>query len=178
MLSQLEIRRKIKNKRSLLSRLEVENLSDKITKNTLTLDLIKHQTFFVYNSFNNEVDTLKIIEFLKANNKTVLYPLIIGDNMYAVKPLSDKFCLDKYGILVPKDYEIVNEVDVVIVPLIACDLSKNRIGFGKGYYDRFLAGKNAIKIGLSYDFQVLDDIPSNDWDIKLDLIVTESRIIK
>ena len=98
--------------------------------------------------------------------------------MYSVKPLSNNFIKDKFGVLVPKEYEIISDVDVAFIPLIACDKNKNRIGFGKGYYDKFLSGKNILKIGLAYDFQIVDHIPSNSWDVKLDLIITDKQIIK
>ena len=64
--------------------------------------------------------------------------------MIAVKPTNEAFESDLYGISVPKEYEEVKSVEVAIIPLIACDENKNRIGFGKGYYDKFLKDKNII----------------------------------
>lgn len=178
MLKQDEIRRDIKIKRSLISSSDVERLSDIITNKVLKLDIFNAKTFFIYSSFKNEVDTSKIINFLASKTKTITYPLTVGDTMYSVKPLSNNFIKDKFGVLVPKEYEIISDVDVAFIPLIACDKNKNRIGFGKGYYDKFLSGKNILKIGLSFDFQVIDHIPSNSWDVKLDLIITNKQIIK
>lgn len=173
------IRKEIKNIRDNLNYSVVQNLSKIIENKLLTLDIFKQNlTFFVYKDFKNEVQTDGIIKFLKSLSKTVCHPLIFEDNMLSVKPLSSEFMLDKYGVLTPKHYEIKNDVDVAIIPLIACNTSKNRIGFGKGYYDKFLKDKSILKIGLCYDFQVVENITPNPWDIPLDIIITDKRIIK
>ena len=179
MKTQAEIRSKMLKERAKLSESEVYLKSQIIQSKVLALLQIKDKTtFFVYNAFKNEVDTLKIINELKSQNKTVCFPLIKGEVMYAAKPLSNDFILDKYGIKTPKEYELVNSVEVAIIPLIACDNLKNRIGFGKGYYDKFLQNRNCIKVGICYDFQVVDGIVPNPTDVPLDIIVTESKIIK
>jgi 5-formyltetrahydrofolate cyclo-ligase len=68
---------------------------------------------------------------------------------------------------------------MLIIPGIAFDLSGNRIGYGKGYYDRFLSSKKAKHtMGLAYEIQVLNNIPNNDLDVPVDIIVTEKRIIR
>jgi 5-formyltetrahydrofolate cyclo-ligase len=135
-------------------------------------------SYFVYNSFRGEVDTSEIINRLKSMGKTVLYPLTVGDSMYAVKPESENFIKDKFGVYVPEKYSIIDKVDVVIVPLVACDTNLNRIGFGKGYYDRFLRNRKCLKIGICHDFQVVDEIDPKEWDVPLDIIITEKRIIR
>jgi len=66
----------------------------------------------------------------------------------------------------------------VIVPGIAFDKAGSRIGFGKGCYDMFLDGLNAVKIGFCYDFQVMDEIPSDDHDIRMDFLVTEKGVLR
>ena len=178
MKTQAEIRSKMLKERAKLSESEVYLKSQIIQSKVLALLQIKDKTtFFVYNAFKNEVDTLKIINELKSQNKTVCFPLIKGEVMYAAKPLSNDFILDKYGIKTPKEYELVNSVEVAIIPLIACDNLKNRIGFGKGYYDRFLNDKNILKIGICYDFQVVENFIVNEWDIPLDIIITENQTI-
>ena len=74
----------------------------------------------------------------------------------------------------------VNEkVDVVIFPGAAFDIEGNRIGYGKGYYDKYISKLTyqPYKIGICYDFQLLDEIPSDTHDIKLDKIITEHRTV-
>ena len=178
MKTQSEIRLKILKVRNALNKAEVINASKIIEQKFLSLSEIKDKTnYFVYNSFKNEVQTSGIISALKSDGKTVSCPLIKGDDMLAVIPTSTDFILDKFGIKTPKNYDLAQNIEVGIIPLIACDTLKNRIGFGKGYYDKFLKDKNILKIGLCYNFQVVDGIVKNEWDVPLDIIITETKII-
>ena len=174
----LNVRKDMKSKRLALSLGEVKNLSLAVTKNLFSLDFIKKkQNFFIYNSIKNEVDTAEIISTLLKKNKTIAYPLISGLDLTPALPLDNEYRLDNFGCKTPKNYSVMTNIDVAIIPLVACDENKNRIGYGKGYYDRFLKGKNCIKIGLAYDFQVLKSITPNSWDIPLDIIITPTRVI-
>lgn len=178
-MTQSEIRSKIKNIRLNLSENEVKNLSELVTKNVLSLDFLREKsTFFIYNAIKNEVDTTNIQAHLKSLNKTLTYPIVIGNDMISAKPMSEKTISGSFGVKEPENYQVINDIDVCFVPLIACDLNKNRIGFGKGYYDRFLKSHPCIKIGLCYDFQVVDSITPNPFDVPLDIIVTPTKIIK
>lgn len=178
-MTQSEIRSKIKNIRSSLTENEVKTLSEKVTKRVLNLDFLQEKsTFFIYNSFKNEVDTAKIQNYLKSLNKRLTYPVTAGLDMISALPTTSEVVLGDFGVSVPKDYIVINDIDVCFVPLIACDLNKNRIGFGKGYYDRFLKNHPCIKIGLCYDFQVVDSITPNPFDVPLDIIITPTQIIK
>ncbi len=73
----------------------------------------------------------------------------------------------------------MDKIDLVIVPGVAFDEDLNRIGFGKGYYDRILyrLSSRAKKVAVAHDFQVLNSIPSEEHDVKMDIIVTEKRVI-
>ena len=173
-----EIRSKIKSERSALSSEEVKNLSNAITTNVLSLDLKDFNNVFIYRSFKNEVDTNRLISHFLSQNKKLAYPVIKGDNMVAGAPKTSDESSSKFGTVEPICYEELNEIDICFVPLIACDKNKNRLGFGKGYYDKFLSTHPCLKIGLCYDFQVVDNITAKPWDIPLDIIVTESKIIK
>ena len=70
------------------------------------------------------------------------------------------------------------DIDLIIVPGVSFDEELNRLGFGKGYYDKYLASKNIFKIGICFDNQVIKLLPVNDYDIKMDLVVTDKRLIK
>ena len=173
-----EIRNELKLKRNSLSTEQVLDFSDKVLTNLLTIDFTGFKNFFIYKSFNNEVDTNKIIEHFLSENKVVSHPVIIGDNMLAGIPKSDSINLSKFKTEEPASFDEMKEVDVCLLPLLACDKNKNRLGYGKGYYDKFLSAHPCLKIGLAYDFQVVDSIEQNPWDIPLDLIITETKIIK
>ena len=91
--------------------------------------------------------------------------------------------LGTYNIREPKDLTHIvplNKIDVVIVPLVAASLDRYRLGYGGGYYDRFLRKlrPDLITIGLSYEMQLFESIPIEEHDIRLDYIVTENKIIK
>lgn len=171
------LRKEIKNKRLNLTKNEVEKYSKLIENNLFSLSFLSKKTnFFIYNSIKNEVDTTPIIARLKALNKVISYPVIIGENMLSVVPQTSEFERKNFGVLEPKNYVETNEVEVAIIPLLLCDKNKNRVGYGKGFYDRYLQGKNIIKIGLCYDFQVINSLNPNPWDVPLDYIITPTKI--
>ena len=172
------LRSKIKAQRNALSNNEVATLSNAVVNNLLNIDLSAYNNVFIYRSFKNEVDTTRLISTFLNENKTLAYPVIINDIMIAGIPKDNNETLSKFGTLEPTNYEVLDKIDVCFVPIIACDKNKNRLGFGKGYYDKFLSTHPCLKIGLCYDFQVVEKITPNNWDIPLDLIVTESTIIK
>jgi 5-formyltetrahydrofolate cyclo-ligase len=175
-MSNFEIRNQMKLKRQSLNRCDVSMFSNKIFDNVLSLNLNSFQTVFLYKDFKNEVATNRLISHFLSQNKTVLFPVIKGDEMVAVKPLSSDYSLSKFGTSEPENYEIVDKIDVCFLPLLACDKQKNRLGFGKGYYDKFLSTHPCVKIGLCYDFQATRGIETHSHDIPLDYIVTESQI--
>ena len=75
------------------------------------------------------------------------------------------------------DIEDIDNIELIIVPGIAYDNRGNRVGRGKGYYDRLLSRTKATKIGIGYDFQLVDEIDSEPHDITMDIVITDSRII-
>ncbi len=174
-----KIRREIKSLRDAMDPRLAYELSGIITKRALLLDIIKDSSdFMIYKSFGNEVKTDGIIKTLLGMGKRVAFPITVGDDMIAAIPESDSFHHDRFGIEIPEKYALMDEPEVIFVPLIACDEKKNRIGFGKGYYDRYLSRVNALKIGLCYDFQIVSHIEKMPWDVPLDIILSEIRIIK
>ena len=138
------------------------------------------RTIHIYVSFQNEVDTHRIIQHALDSGKHVIVPKVIK------KPISlthyfldniDNLSRNRFGVLEPiaaQSEPCLNPTpDLIVVPGLAFDHSGNRIGFGKGYYDRFLAETKGYKIALAYDFQILPHIPSEEFDIQMDEIVTE-----
>ncbi len=172
-----EIRKEMLKKRDALQKGYVKKQSEKVFKLLKTINaFLNAESFFIYVDFRNEIKTDKIINFLK--NKLVLLPKIDGEEMYAVKK-EEETKLNKYGILEPKSSNAyTGKIDVCIIPLVACSKKGDRIGFGKGYYDKFLKSTNSLKIGLAYSWQVLDNFESEPFDEKLDIIVTEKEIIE
>lgn len=140
----------------------------------------KAKTIFFYIPIKNEVDILSVIK-KSFKNKNVLVPKIEGEEMHAYKINSlDDLVMGKFQTPTAKENcEKVNpkEIDLILVPGIAFDKKGLRIGFGKGYYDRYLKKINAPKIALAYDFQIHENIPGEIHDERVDLIITETDII-
>lgn len=178
-MNKAEIRNKIKDLRNSLSEKEVTTRSKSI-QNTLMniLKLYDYKDIFIYNSFKNEVSTKELIQELYKTS-SIFLPKIIGDTMYSVKlNKRTNFKKNLFGIEEPIGSSVDINNFICIMPLLAVDESGNRIGFGKGYYDKFLKNKKCIKIGLCYDFQIIKGIPCESHDIPLDLIISDKRVIK
>ncbi len=131
-----------------------------------------------------EVDILNFLEIATKKNFKIVLPVIkplfkINYNPWVFK---DPLYVNKYGILEPFNSEKKIIPDLILVPLVAFDNNLNRIGYGKGYYDRSLKkikekNKKAISVGVAYSFQKCRKIPVNSNDFKLDYIFTEKGII-
>ena len=129
-----EIRKKIKEMRKALSRAQVLDASAKIVKRVLSLDFSGYRNFFIYKSFNNEVDTSRLIEYFLTQNKMVAFPVIQGANMLAGIAKSSEKHFSQFGTEEPAEYIEMEKIDVCFLPLLAFDKNKNRLGYGKGYY--------------------------------------------
>jgi 5-formyltetrahydrofolate cyclo-ligase len=136
------------------------------------------RTVFVYLSFSSEAPTDKLIESLQEKGFRVLCPRIEKDEMFSVEH-GDDFTLSHMGIREPVGEIYTKTPDCVVVPLLAVDKKGNRLGYGKGYYDRYLAKhKEAKRIGYCFDFQLLQEVPFNENDEKLDYIVTDKQVVE
>jgi len=82
----------------------------------------------------------------------------------------------RFGIMEPLPYGSVDRIDLLVVPGIAFDRKGYRLGYGKGYYDKFLAKKDVFSIGLAYFFQLVESLPKGKYDMKLDSVATEAGI--
>ena len=139
----------------------------------------------VYAPFRNETDTAHIVRNAFERGVRVLFPAVCGTEMVLRQVTSLEHLTEgAFGILEPCGNGVehhADEADLIIVPGVAFDVRGHRIGYGKGYYDRFLhsATLRICLVGLCHDFQVTgDSLPAEDHDIRLDLIVTDKRIIR
>ena len=165
---------------------ERERRSRDVKEKLLSLGIYKKaKTILFYASREDEVDTFSIMrEALKAS-KRVLLPRIEGEDLriYEIKNLDRDLEKGVYDIFQPKKnrppVENLKEIEVVVVPGLAFDREKNRLGRGKGYYDRFLKRlpPDTLKIGICFSFQLLDCLPHTSDDFKLDKIITDKEII-
>jgi len=135
-----------------------------------------------YVSLEEEVDTRFIIYHALLEGKRVFCPITKGENLTFGEIFSfNDLIYGAYGILEPKEPSniSIDEFDLIIVPGIAFNYSGYRIGYGKGYYDRFLNDvKKGIKIGLVFNDLLLDSLCVEEHDKKVDIIITEKKVIK
>ena len=132
-----------------------------------------------YYSIGSEVETKPIIQELLSQNKKVSLPKVMND-ILVFRTIKDFNKLEKgnFGILEPKDdWNEEKSFDVILVPAIGLKKEGIRLGYGHGYYDKFLADKSVIKIALTYNKQIVKSIPYSDHDIKMDWIISESESI-
>lgn len=178
------IREEMRAKRRTLTMETVTDLSCKIREKLFSLDCIQSaKTVCCFLSSFKEPDTTEIIKLLLQKNCSIIVP--ISDTLTNTLSLSYIDSLDSlqkgaYGIREPSVVKTADEtdIDVILVPGLAFDKSGARMGFGKGYYDRLLDRSSAVKIGLCYDFQLLDKIPTMPHDIPMDYIITEKEILE
>ena len=137
-----------------------------------------------YYPSNYEVDVLKFLEIAEKKNYKITLPVVKSSTSMCFKLwiFKQPLYINNFGILEPKNSGEEILPDLILVPLVAFDRYLNRIGYGKGYYDRSLKKisknkKNIIALGIAYSFQKCNKIPVKKHDFKLDYIFTEKGII-
>ncbi len=178
------VRERMREKRQNLTSKDIEEASAAVYETALGLPAVKKAgKLLLYSHFDNEIKTAALTGWLLYQGKEVYLPAIARKNMYAINIKNGRLEMSKFGMAQPRpDSGKAQDpagLDVVIVPGIAFDREMNRLGFGFGYYDSFLAkAKKAVKIALAYDFQVVESIPAEAHDIKMDMIITPDGVIK
>ena len=136
-----------------------------------------------YYPSNYEVNILKFLEKASKKRFKITLPVIRSSNKMSFQSwvFKEPLYVNKFGILEPKNSKKKIIPDLIMVPLVAFDTHLNRIGYGKGYYDRSLRKiskikKNAISLGIAYSFQKCKQIPINNHDFKLDYIIQKKEL--
>jgi 5-formyltetrahydrofolate cyclo-ligase len=178
-----KVRQLTRSERDSLSLAAIRTKSDRIQEKFIALNEFERcKVLASYYPFGSEVRTFRITEKAFENSKVISLPKISRRFMdfYRITP-NTNFYTNKFGIKEPVTHlaqRVSQELDLVIVPGLAFDTSGYRIGYGYGYYDRFLADrrKSIICVGLAYDSQVVQQVPHLNHDTKLDILLTEKRI--
>lgn len=154
-------------------------INNKLKRLINTNDLI----ISVYNNIKSEVNILEFTRFIQKKRKKIVLPAILKVNshlFFKEWKINKKLILGKFNIKIPSE-NIFLTPRVLLIPMVAFDKHRNRLGYGGGYYDRtisFLEKENKIlKIGVAFDEQQTDFVPTSKFDKKMDLIITPSRII-
>ena len=133
----------------------------------------------------NEVDVWPLLEQSLAAEKTVALPFFDRDkNNYSARQIknpADEIVSGKFGVREPTSICVEippDRINLVLVPGVAFDLCGNRLGRGKGFYDRLLAEIRGLKVGIAFDEQIVDEVPSEKLDVPMDFILTPTRCVK
>lgn len=184
MTNKTEIRKYIKEMKKNLTEEEIRLRSNRIAKKLFSQPFYDQaECIYLYVSYNQEIDTVGIIEHILEDKKRVAVPKVVDKNMEFHEITSlDQLSEGAFGIQEPTVNKPVSEdsewasSNLMIIPGLAFDKNGSRIGYGGGYYDRYLHkyhDRIGLKIALAYDFQVLEHIDIESYDEKIDGIITD-----
>lgn len=174
-----EIRRKIRLIKKGVDDAEAQIAAEKVFARIEAMaEFQRAEKVLVYHSLPDELPTHAFIERW-CGAKELFLPRVNGDSLDVLPYRVTCLQPGAFNIEEPIGDDIVetNEIDLIIVPGIAFDADGNRVGRGKGYYDRLLAEARAVKIGVGYDFQLVESIDAEAHDVKVDAVVTDLRNI-
>ena len=179
-----ELRKELMKIRNNLSESELLEKSKQIKKRLYEMkEFQQASAILFYVSYDNEVYTHDMIKEC-ISKKNIVVPITDKQKRRLILSKLDNWddlTIGSYNILEPKKDKIkpvsIDDVDLIVVPGVGFDEKGNRLGHGKGYYDNLLNHSNALKIALAFEFQIVENIPTEKHDIPVDKIVTEKRII-
>ena len=177
-----DIRQRLLKRRQSLSEQDSLESSQVISRKLTELKCVSEaKCIMAYLAFRNEVDLKQFLEFCKEKSLCIALPRITGDGIMESAEYDEKSNLqkNKYGIYEPAEPEAIekSKIDVIVVPAVAFNKQMYRLGYGGGYYDRFLEDTDAVKIGVCFDFQIVDTLPREQHDIKMDIVISEKRTL-
>lgn len=144
-----------------------------------TAAFIMAENILMYHSLPDELSTIK---FLKKwhHRKHFFLPRVNGVNLDILPYEESRLELGSFHIEEPTGTDVadVDDIELMIIPAVAFDRKGNRLGRGKGFYDRLLSTSRATKIGVGYEFQLFDSIPSEPHDVAMDMVITQKTLIK
>lgn len=171
-----QIRKEMIELRKNLPATQKHNFSQIINNKTEKLNLFQNASYILlYWSMPDEVDTHDLANRWK-DKKNIILPVITGNELILRQYTGEmrKYPDSRFNLFEPAGASTIAPglIDLVIVPGLAFDSENNRLGYGKGYYDRLLKKMQAYKIGICFNFQLLKSIPYTENDIKMDLVIT------
>ena len=177
-----KLRRSLKARRLAMGKSEREQKDHEIRQNLMALPQLQlAKSIFCFISNAAEVDTRALIKLLMAQDRQLSVPKIVAEQpMQAVifKCWED-LEVAQLGILSPRNTKpVATTVDITLTPGLGFSPKGARLGYGRGYYDRWFATHGGgLKIALAYELQLVDELPTDENDVRVDLIVTEQRVI-
>ncbi len=180
----IHLRQSLRDQRKKLSAETVSAASAIITQKIISLpEFINAKHIALYFSNENEIDPADIAHHAQQQNKKIYFPVLENKNLcFCPVDQNTQYVKNQFGIVEPtyskKHFFPTEKIDLFLIPLVAFDAQCHRIGRGAGYYDRVLVlrQKNATLIGLAYEFQKVDSIIPQPWDVAMDKTITEKNI--
>lgn len=180
-----ELRQIYKKKRTSLSSVEKYCLDVQLTDHIINYILeskVRGLHCFLPIEKQKEYDSFMLISDVSVKDLNVFVPVVKEEEMIMVKYDPNNLSISSLGIPEPKGEQILSysNVDLILVPLLVSDNKGNRVGYGKGFYDRFLSSvpTGIMKIGVSYFDSLKGDIPIDEWDKPLDGLFTPKGLVK
>lgn len=174
-----EIRNRVKARKSLLSAAEkIEAARRVFERLEQSAAFMLADKVLLYHSLPDELSTREFIDKW-SSRKSFFLPRVNGVNLEILPYDRSRLAMGAFHIEEPQgdDLADINEIELMVIPAVAYDRRGNRVGRGKGYYDRLLAQTSATKVGVGYDFQLIegDGIDAEPHDVAVDIVITESR---
>ena len=175
-----DIRRKIKNLRMMLSEMEKASAAEEVfAQLEKTAAFMMADNILMYHSLPDEVQTITFLQKWH-DRKRFFLPRVNGVNLDILPYEETRLELGSFHIEEPTGDDVVDvdDIELMVIPAVAFDRKGNRLGRGKGFYDRLLSTSKATKIGVGYEFQLFDDLPSEPHDVAMDMVITQKTLIK
>lgn len=177
-----EIRKSMQAMRKALSDEERSLASASVNEKLFSSELWqKAKSVFTFVSYNSEIDTYGIMRQALADKKRLFVPRVEGQDMFffEINDIDKELVPGAYGIMEPNTLgQDISRAGLMIVPGLAFDSNKNRLGYGGGFYDRYLSLPNIHEtVAIGFDFQLIDSVPCEANDIKMDYIITPGRML-
>ncbi len=176
-----ELRKAMLLKRDSLSASERNVASESISNRLFSIDRVKEaEIVAIYSSIGSEVETREMILKAVSLGKEVLLPILASGNSLEFGKFEsfEKMKPGRFGILEPiQKFDSKLHPQVIIIPGVAFGACMHRVGYGKGYYDRFLASLPSFRIGICFDFQIVDKLPHHEDDQRMQMIISEKQVV-
>ncbi len=174
-----DIRRHVKARKTLLTDTDRREAARRVfALLEKSAEFILAGNILMYHSLPDELSTLEFIAKWNGRKRFFL-PRVNGVNLEILPYDSQRLALGSFHIEEPTgdDVTSIDEIELVVTPGVAFDRRGGRLGRGRGYYDRLLASTRAVKVGVGYDFQLVDEVPVEPHDVTMDAVITESGYI-
>ena len=182
-MGKLSIRKQFLADRKKIDLLEHARLSQQAQQQLIaSACFVRAKALALYSPINNEVATEQIFAAARKDNKRIYYPRVAGDGLdFFAVATPEELVKGAFGVAEPVSGAKISvaDLDLIVVPGVAFDLHGYRLGYGRGFYDRQLVGKptGTVSVGLCFDSQLCDLLPTETHDQTLDFIATETRFI-